>query len=94
MLVHVALAAQAGYQKIAIHTVDTDVIVISIGAIQSLLNTRLWVLYGTGTNLRSFAIHDIASALGSEKSSSLPLFHALTGCDTVSCFSGKGKKTA
>ena len=33
--------------------------------------------------MRSFAIHDIASALGPEKSSSLPLFHALTGCDSL-----------
>lgn len=24
----------------------------------------------------------------------LPLFHAFTGCDTVSCFNGKGKKSA
>ena len=48
MLVHVTSAAQAGYQKLAIRTVDTDVIVICIGAIQSLLNTELWVLFGTG----------------------------------------------
>ena len=28
------------------------------------------------------------------KSANLPLFHALTGCDTVSSFAGIGKKTA
>ena len=62
MLVHVSSAAQAGHRKVAIHAVDTDVIVI-----QSLLNTELWILYGTDTNLKSFAIHEIASTLGPEK---------------------------
>lgn len=32
--------------------------------------------------------------MGNNKSEALPAFHALTGCDTTSCFSGKGKKTA
>ena len=27
-------------------------------------------------------------------SKALPVFHAFTGCDTVSCFAGRGKKTA
>ena len=30
----------------------------------------------------------------SKKSKALPMFHAVTGCDTVSSFSAKGKKTA
>lgn len=38
--------------------------------------------------------HGIYAALGSEKSLALLMFHAFTGCDTVSSFSGKGKKTA
>ena len=32
--------------------------------------------------------------LGPEKASTLPMFHALMGCDTVSFFVGWGKKTA
>ena len=32
--------------------------------------------------------------LGPEKASTLPMFHALMGCDTVSFFVGRGKKTA
>ena len=27
-------------------------------------------------------------------SKALPVFHAFTGCDTMSCFAGRGKKTA
>ena len=33
-------------------------------------------------------------ALGTRKVQALPMFHALTGCDTVSSFVGRGKKTA
>ena len=32
--------------------------------------------------------------MGSVKSSGLPFFHSLTGCDTTSAFAGRGKKTA
>lgn len=31
---------------------------------------------------------------GPDKSEVLPIFHSFTGCDTVSFFNGKGKKTA
>ncbi|KAG7169075.1 hypothetical protein Hamer_G024294 [Homarus americanus] len=31
---------------------------------------------------------------GTREGAALPMFHALTGCDTVSSFSGHGKKTA
>ena len=40
------------------------------------------------------AAHEIAKTLGLNMSTSLPFFHAFTGCDTVSCFNGKGKRTA
>ena len=38
--------------------------------------------------------HGIALTLGPDKASVLPLFHALTGCDSISFFEGRGKKTA
>ena len=36
----------------------------------------------------------VAKSLGQERSSVLPMFHSLTGCDIVSFFGGSGKKTA
>ena len=94
MLVHAADASKAGYKDIIIRTVDTDVVIISIAMTQHLHFNELWIAFGTGSNLRYLAAHEIASRLGPEKATSLPVFHAFTGCDTVSCFSGKGKKTA
>jgi len=43
---------------------------------------------------RFIAVHDVVTMLGVQKCHALPIFHALTGCDTVSYFSGKGKKSA
>lgn len=95
VFVHVADAVQSGYQKIGIRTVDTDVVAIGISAIQSLPEIEeLWIFFGTGVNRRRFSVHEIAASLGPNKARALPMFHAFTGCDTVSCFLGKGKKTA
>ena len=50
--------------------------------------------FGTGGHFRFIPIHEVAAAVDPRKSANLPLFHALTGCDTVSSFAGIGKKTA
>ena len=50
--------------------------------------------FGTGGHFRFIPIHEVAAAVVPRKSANLLLFHALTGCDTVSSFAGIGKKTA
>ena len=55
---------------------------------------KIWLAFGTGKSLRFISAHDIATALGPEKCNALPMCHALTGCDTVSAFAGRGKRTA
>ena len=50
--------------------------------------------FGTGKSFRYLAAHEIAAGLGPEKPRALPMFHSLTGCDTVSSFTGHGTKTA
>ena len=42
--------------------------------------------------LRDIPIHDICSDLGPSRYMALPLFHTITGCDTISHFLGCGKK--
>ena len=53
-----------------------------------------WTVGGIWNEARYWYIpvHTIAAHLGPAKSSALPAFHALTGCDTTSSFFGKGKK--
>ena len=55
---------------------------------------ELWVAFGTGKHFRYIPAHEIAAFLGPDKSQALPMFHAYTGCDTVSSFNTRGKKIA
>ena len=94
MVLHLADAAKKGYNKILLRTVDTDVVVLSVAAFAKLEIQELWIAFGTGKNFRYIPIHEIAASLGPAKSQALPIFHAYTGCDTVSSFATKGKKSA
>ena len=40
--------------------------------------------FGLGKHVYDLAAHSIAISLGQDKAPVLPMFHALTGCDTVS----------
>ncbi|KAK3728106.1 hypothetical protein QZH41_014263 [Actinostola sp. cb2023] len=96
MILHAADAIQQGYRKVVLRTVDTDVLVLATafaGQLQDKL-AQVWLALGTGVHLRYIAARDISRSLGSDMSKCLPFFHAFTGCDTVSSFAGKGKKTA
>ena len=77
-------------------TVGTDVFVLAIVLANRLQEQQaeIWSALGTGTKTRYIAAHDIARCLGPEMSKILHVFHAFTGCVTVSCFAGRGKKTA
>jgi len=88
-------AAHAAYKTILIRTVDTDVDLAM--ALAGTLKEKIEVWVSISTGKKSFRIsagHEIARALGPEKAQALPMFDALTGCDTLSCFDGHGQKTA
>ena len=75
---------------------DTDVIIIALSyfaQLKALGLEQLWVSFGTGKRRRWLPIHDLSAHLGPEKSKGLLFFHAFSGCDTVSGFRGKGKKS-
>lgn len=87
---------QHGSQNVVVRTVDTDVLVLCIAfyaPFKSLGLQNLWVFFDTGAKRLYLAAHLMADALG-DKASAFPGFHAFTGCDTVSFFSYKGKKSA
>ena len=67
-------ANHAGHLKILIRTVDTDVAVLAVSVAETLgPEYELWLAFGTGRHL--------AAPL---RTKALPIFHALTDCDTVS----------
>ena len=99
MILHAADAAQEGYRKIVLRTVDTYVLVLEIAFAgileeQQVQQVEVWVAMGTGSHFRYIAAHEISNILGSGIFKALPVFHAFTGSNTVSCFAGRGKKAA
>lgn len=51
------------------------------------------MLAGTAKNQKCYPVHTIASQLSPDILANMPGFHALTGCDTTSSFTGLSKKT-
>ena len=94
LLLHANHAALRGHLEILIWTVDTDVVILVVSVAATLgPEYELWIAFGTRKHFRYLAAHKMAIALEMKKAKALPLFHALTGCDTMSSFVGHGKKT-
>ena len=79
-------------RKVAIRTVDTDVVVLAVASFNNINPDELWIALDTGSSFRYIAVHQMAAAMNPR--ATLPIFNALTGCDTVSSFAGRRKKTA
>ena len=93
LILHAADAIKHAHNTIFIRTLDTDVVVLAVTASQT-LSVRIWMQFGTVTSFRFISTHEIDSGLGPGRSLALPMFHALTGCDTVSTFNGRGRVSA
>ena len=91
LILHCFHAGKCGHRHIIIRTVDTDVVVLAVTFFDRMLLTELWVHFGVGRNTRVIAVHDVVRLIGTPRCCALPLFHAFSGCDTVSSFAGKGK---
>ena len=92
------LHAKHACGKNVIHSEDTDVMILLIGHAHNL--GKCYLQKGNGSKRRIVGISEIADQLerqvadGITKQEACEAFmvlHALTGCDTVSAFSSKGK---
>ena len=93
MFVHVYDASINGYEKIKVVTVNTDVTLIAIGIYHLLSVSELWVEFRTGGDRCWYPIHIYANLLRQEECRALLFWYSFIGCDTVSLFAGKGKRT-
>jgi len=93
MILHAKHAARAN-RRLVLQSPDTDVLVLSVIFFRSLDCPELWFRTGVKDLHRFIPVHDIAHALGEKMCSSLPGFHAITGCDSTSSLAGIGKKRA
>ena len=92
IMIHLKDIVMEGISKVSIRTVDTDVVVLAIKAVECLGITELWVAFDVGECFQLIATNEIANALGPQQCMALPMFHAFTGCDTMSYFWRKEKK--
>ena len=93
MLLHAKYAAgQCQEEKIVIQSPDTDVLVLSAAHFEDIASEKLWFRTGVKDRLRFVPVLDVCQNLSNRVLKALPAFHALTGCDTTSAFSGIGKK--
>lgn len=92
------LHAQHARGKCAIHSDDTDVLVLLLGHARKL--DKCFLQKGKGTKRRIVGISEVADQLRKQVAEGIPKqdacealirLHALTGCDTVSAFASKGK---
>ena len=95
LILHAKHAALAGITQVIVKSPDTDVAVIAT-SLAPTFPPACQLLFKTGTRDRARYIDILALAthLGEVVCGALPGMHALTGCDTVSALSGKGKKSA
>ena len=68
ILLHANDPSQSEIKKVLICAVDTDVAVISIGVLEQLYLSELWLEIGKGKHLRYLAIQTNVTALKPEKS--------------------------
>ena len=93
LILHVFNGCRKGYKKLTILGSDTDIVVIALYHFYDLDDNELWIEYGDGQQKKWLPIHEYAKCLGKEICRALPIWYAITVCDTVSAFGGRGKKT-
>ncbi len=91
-----AFAAAGVNGRIIVRVHDTDVKVLCIRYFPKLSHiTELWIESGyIGKNYKLIPIHQLCDTLSAEFVETLPIIHAITGCDATSSFFYIGKKTA
>lgn len=89
LLLHAYDAAKY-HDSVILVSRDTDVLIIALSVSNSIPNLYL---NKSSSHLESYIdINGLATVLGEEVARALPGYHSYSGCDTVSCFVGKGKK--
>ncbi|KAG0710562.1 hypothetical protein GWK47_022565 [Chionoecetes opilio] len=90
IILHAKAAYINGYERIIVSCKDTDVLVL-LTHFAGQLSEELWMRTGTRQERRYVAVHDIQLTPTMQRN--IQVYHAITGCDTVSQPIGHGKKT-
>ena len=80
-----------GINTAIIWSPDTDVFILGIH-FSGQFDINIWFKTGTKQSTCYIPLHSIGQKIGADLCTLLLPYHALTGCDSTSCFKGKGKK--
>ena len=80
------------HEEVTIQSDDTDVLVVCIG-LNKMFSGKLYIQRGTVVNLRTLNIKSVLSNLPDGVAEALLGLYPFTGCNSVSCWKGKGKVT-
>ena len=97
IFVHARDATIEGSKALVIKANDTDIVVIAVSVLPQLQEIgveTLWTAFGHGVGMKWIPFHELLNAIGPTRARGIMYFHAFTGCDVVSAFRGKGKKSA
>ena len=89
---HAINQANNGVKTIRIETIDTDVLVLSLSHVGSMIQAGANSIHTRVAN-SDYDLTELYNRYGTDICKALPYFYALTGCDTTSSFFGKGKTT-
>jgi len=96
IILHVCHVLRNGSQTVLVESSDSDVVVLLIGHFSQFRSIskefNLQLLYGQGNKKRYLDINCYDEALGPLLSRALPVFTALTECDTTSSLRFKSKR--
>ena len=93
MIVHAVDAIAKGFKRVLVHSRDTYVFLMMIHFLGD-LSADVWMVSGTARQRKNYPISKIALQLPKEVVANILGYHSLTGCDTTSAFSGRGKRSS
>ena len=91
LILHSCEAASEGYERLVLRCSDTDVLVLLLYFMPTRV-AEVWMVSGASTQSKCYPVHTLSNQLSQSVRENPLSFHALIGCDTVSPFSGYGKK--
>ena len=92
LVLHSCEAVNQGYKRVLVICRDTDVILLLVHFIPA-QTAEVWMISGTAKKRKCYPIHALSERLAKPLRDNLLGFHAFTGCDTTSAFSGHGKRS-
>ena len=90
LILHAEDAYRHGFDRCVLQCKDTDVLVLALG-FHDKLSPELWLSTGSSSKQLFIPVHSIN--LDNTTAKNIIAFHTMTGCDIVSQFADKGKKT-